>query len=238
MKCTRLPRSVLATCLFAVSFLIVLPAQAAQIDVPLNNLQGQLQYNAGGGLSASGISGTGNLLLGDLDFSIPDVSSTTFNSILTGSAPVLATLSLSGTSAGQSATVSVSDTFTDLMSLGAFFSPMADENNVLQFSSGTISGAFSAVLSDIFVNATNRGFGEAPGSGSNQLTSGTANLVATTDNFFGNIQNGQFAFNGNGTLNLQQVSADVPEPAHLGLLALALLGTGLIWRRKDRASRM
>lgn len=227
MKCVSSPHRVWAGCLLALSFLVVLPAGATDISVGLNDLSGNVKYSSSGGLTTSGIPDSGNVLVSGLSFDVPPLDNAVFDNIVNGSYPVQATFEFTGAVNNQSATLTTTNTFTDPSELGTFFGVNTNPNRVLALGTGILTGAYSGTFSDIFFNLTDKSFADG------QLSGATGNLVATANG----TPNGsaEFTFTGGtGSATLDQVS-DVPEPAYIGLIGLALLGLGSFWRRKQRA---
>lgn len=218
-----------AMCLFAATCLFMLPASAAQISVPLTGVSSNVDFDANGGLSTPGISSTGNVRFGDLSFGVAPLDNPLFDSIVAGSAPVRTTLTFKGTLAGESATLTTTNTFTDPSVLGPFFGSNVDPSRVLSLGSGSLSGAYTATLSDVFFNLT------AKDVQNGQLDTATGNILMNASGLGLPGNNFSFSFSDvQGSATFAQVT-DVAEPGQLGLLGLAILGLGLIWRRKQSA---
>lgn len=208
----------------ALTAAVALPASAASIDVPLQSVSGSVSYDTANGVSPGGSSSPtrDGFVLG-ANFSIPDISSTQFNTVIGGGTPLAVDLMLSGSFSGQTETLNISNTFSSQSDLINFVG-----GSYSNFGSGQLTGDFGTIgLTDVVASLSDLTMGEAPGSGNNQITGGTFNIGANVPSIEGS---GSATFEGgSGTLTLTNVTA-VPAPSGLALVAFGLIGAGLLWR--------
>lgn len=187
--------------------------------------------NAGGALGFSHSNGN---FAASLDFMLGDIDSTDFNAILLEDSPF--ELSVTATTAPR-AQIKFSELINGPADLGNFLNNFVPLNDAEVSVYHGIASATSYDSPTAFATLTNLTLGQAPGAGSNQITGGTFNFVATFEdtpqNSFVEHWDGELA-DYPSTLTLQQV-ATVPGPSGLAMLmfALGLLGMGF-YRTKTR----